>query len=126
MSALPTVETRARAAWGDDLPPWVLDLAMECAMSSQNRVAVRMNRSATVVSQVISRTYQGNYEAIEEVFNGVFKGLTVACPAKGEMPANKCRDWRAKAGSFASTNKERVDMFRACNQCRRNGKGDAA
>ena len=126
MSIVPTVVIRARAAWGDDLPPWVIDLAQECTQTSQNKVAVRMNRSATVVSQVISRTYQGNYEAIEEVFNGAFKGLTVDCPAKGVLPANECRDWRTKSQHFSSVNSDRVQMYRACNRCPRNGKGDAA
>jgi hypothetical protein len=116
---------RAVAAWGDDLPLWVADLAQECALTSQNKVAARLNRSATVVSQVISRSYGGSYEAIEEVFKGAFKGLTVACPALGEIPANVCRDWRAKSSSFSSVNKQRVDMYRACNRCPRNGKGGA-
>jgi hypothetical protein len=125
MSALFTPSEKARAAWGDDLPVWVADLANECAMTSQNKVAARMNRSATVVSQVISRTYAGSYQAVEEVFNGVFKGLTVDCPATGAMPANKCRDWRAKSVTFIVGNPERRDMYRACNRCPRNGKGGA-
>ena len=38
MSAL----ENARAAWGDELPEWVAQLASECETTSQNRVAGRL------------------------------------------------------------------------------------
>lgn len=126
MSLFPTPQDRARAAWGDEIPDWVLQLAEECGLTSQSKVAARMNRSSSVISQVLGRSYMGNYKAIEEVFHGVFNGLIVECPAIGEIPANVCRDWRLKSQSFASTNNRRVLMYRACNRCPRNGKGGDA
>jgi hypothetical protein len=116
---------KARAAWGDGLPQWVADLAAECDRTSQNKVALRMKRSAALISQVIGHKYPGDLAAVEEVFKGVFQAEVVTCPALGEMPANECRDWRAKAARFVSINSMRVQMYRACNRCPRHKGGVA-
>lgn len=108
---------KARAAWGTAIPDWVEGLAQQCEASSQNKVAKRMNRSASLISAVLAAKYKGSMEAVEEVYRGVFERLTVDCPALGTIRANECRDWQLKAVSFANTNSERVRMFRACNSC---------
>lgn len=110
---------KARAAWGADIPDWVDGLAKACAASSQNRVAKRMNRSASLVSAVLANTYKGSLEAVEEVYRGVFETATVACPSLGTIPSNICRDWQLKAVRFVNVNSERVRMYRACNSCPR-------
>lgn len=112
--------------WGEDAPDWIMGLARECAATSQAKVARAMNRSGALVSNVLRRKYEGSYEAVEEVFNGVFKGAVTDCPALGEIPANECRDWRLKSQTFVSVNRQRVDMYRACNRCPRNQKGGTA
>lgn len=114
--------TIAREAWGAALPDWVEAMAKECAATSQNKVAGRMNRSASLVSCVIRNKYVGDMEAVEEVFRGAFQRQTLECPALGTMPSNECRDWRMKARQFVNVNQQRVMMFRACNACPRNGK----
>lgn len=112
----------AHAAWGDALPDWVEAMAKECASSSQSKVATRMNRSASLVSNVIRNKYPGDMSAVEDVFRGAFQAQTVDCPALGTMPSNECRDWRVKARQFVNVNQQRVMMFRACNACPRNKK----
>lgn len=112
------VET-ARAAWGEQMPDWVMMLANACAEASQNKVAVRMNRSASLVSAVLNRKYRGDMEAVEDVVRGVFAARTVECPALGTLPVNECRDWQLKARSFVNVNSQRVAMYRACNRCPR-------
>lgn len=114
----------AQASWGADLPDWVAALARECEAASQNRVAARMDRSATIISRVLRRSYAGSYEAVEQVFRGVFMAAVVECPQLGTIPSNDCADWRRKARHFASVNSLRVDMYRACNGCPRNRKED--
>lgn len=112
----------ARAAWaaiGQDCPEWVIALAAACAATSQNKVAERMGRSAALVSQVIRAKYPGDLTAVEEVFNGAFRDATVACPARGLIPTNTCHDWQRRARRLVNVNAERVQMFRACNQCHR-------
>jgi hypothetical protein len=43
----------ARNAWGEALPDWVEALALECGLSSQNKVAVRLGRSAAMISLIL-------------------------------------------------------------------------
>lgn len=112
----------ARAAWGEDLPDWVETLAIECGKTSQNKVAKRLGRSASAVSQLLNRKYQADLAAMEERFRGVFENQTVACPALGEMPVQACQDWRVKARVFQIGNPLRVRMYRACMTCPRNKK----
>lgn len=110
---------KARAAWGSSMPDWVAGLAKVCAETSQNRVAVRMNRSASLVSAVLANSYKGSLEAVEEVYRGVFERAVVECPALGTIPTNDCRDWQLKAGRFVNVNSQRVAMYRACHACPR-------
>jgi len=112
----------AREHWGDDLPGWIADLARECEASSQNKVAARLGRSASLISQVLRAKYPGDLEAVEELFNGAFNAATVECPALGKIPANECRHWREKSRHFVNVNSLRVRMYRACSNCPRNRK----
>lgn len=109
----------ARAAWGAALPDWVAQLAEECGKTSQNKVAKRMKRSASLVSHVLRNKYPGDMQAVEEVVRGVFMASTVVCPALGEISTADCRDWMRKSRSFSNENSERVRMFRACRACPR-------
>ena len=95
-------------------------MAVECAATSQNRVASLLGRSAAMVSQVLRRKYPADLGPLEEMFKGVFQEARVECPELGLMPANECQDWRRKGRSFASGNPLRVRMFRACAHCPRN------
>ena len=110
----------ARAAWGDDMPDWIEALAIECGRTSQNKVAVRMNRSAAMISQVLRAKYPGNLASVEEAFRGTFQSASLLCPALGNLPTNECQDWRRKARVFSSGNPLRSRMFRACGSCPRN------
>lgn len=109
----------ARAAWGADLPDWVETLAIECGKSSQNRVAALLDRSPTVVSQVLRRKYPADLRGFEERVRGIFQSAVIRCPALGTMPAHVCQDWRDRARDFQTGNPLRVRMYRACNSCPR-------
>jgi len=112
----------ARAAWGADLPDWVLRLAEECAQTSQSRVAAHLGRSAALVSNVLRRKYPGDMEAVEDLVRGRYMRATVRCPALGEISTATCRDWIALSRTYANTNSERVRMCNACRRCPRNRK----
>jgi hypothetical protein len=120
--ALPGPVERARAAWGEDAPAWVMSLARECAASSQNKVAGLMGWSGSAISQVLKRQYPGDLNAVEDSFQGAFEGAVIDCPATGTMPTNECRSWREKSRQLSSHNPERVKMYRACSRCARNQK----
>lgn len=109
----------ARSAWGEALPDWVEVLAIECARTSQNAVAKRLDRSGAVVSQVLRGSYGADMGRIEERVRGVLMRGQVTCPGLGEIPLQACQDWRGRASHFAIGNPTRVRMFHACNRCPR-------
>jgi hypothetical protein len=110
---------KAREAWGPDMPEWVETLAIECGKTSQNKVAAKLERSSTMISQALSRTYKGDMEALAERVMGVFEQAVIRCPALGTMPSHVCQDWREKAKTFQTGNPLRVRMYRACHGCPR-------
>lgn len=107
----------ARACWGPAIPDWVEVLAKASDDSSQSKVARKMNRSASLVSNVLRAKYQGDMVAVEDVVRGVFMRRTVDCPALGQISSAVCRDWIAKGRTFSNENSERVGMFKACRSC---------
>lgn len=109
----------ARAAWGPQVPDWIERLATECGRTSQSKVAAALDRSATMISQVLSKKYPGDLLAIEERVRGTYMDQTVVCPALGDLPTQECQDWRALAKEFVLVNPRRAQMFRACNRCPR-------
>lgn len=110
---------KARHAWGDDLPDWVLRLAQECARTSQTQVANHLKRSASMISAVLAGKYSGDMAAIEARVRGVYFDTAVECPARGHLPLDQCQDWMARARTFVNVNRERVEMYRACRACPR-------
>lgn len=113
----------AREAWGDLMPEWIEQLALQCAASSQNKVATRLGRSAALISQVLRNKYPGDLGRIEELFRGHFMAETVRCPELGTLPMHECHGWMGKARQFQSSNSLRVRMYRACQRCPRFRKG---
>lgn len=115
----------ARTAWGDDIPDWIMVLARACEAQSQNKVASRLGRSASLVSNVLRAKYPGDMDVVEDLVRGVFMRAVVDCPALGELPTHECYAWRQKSRNFTGHNALRVRMFRACNRCPRNGRDEA-
>lgn len=109
--------TIARVAWGPDIPDWVLRLAEACAASSQNKVAAKLGRSASLVSHVLNANYRGDMVAVEDLVRGHFMSASIQCPVNGVISTAVCRDWMQLARSFSNINSERVRMYRACRAC---------
>ncbi|MGR3485510.1 MAG: hypothetical protein ACU0BF_09205 [Paracoccaceae bacterium] len=107
----------ARAAWGLDVPDWVIRLAQEADAGSQTAAARTIGVSGSLVSQVLRNRYPGNLARIEELVTGKLMGAVIACPALGEIATSDCQAWRRKADAFVASNSLRVAMFRACNRC---------
>lgn len=109
----------AEAAWGEELPDWVVALARACAETSQAAVARRIGRSGSLVSQVLRKLYPGDLVAVEELVRGALLAETVPCPALGPLAKDQCAGWRRAARDFAGHNMLRVQMYRACRRCPR-------
>lgn len=122
--------TKARRAWGEDLPDWVEGLAHACMQSSQNQVAKRMQYSSSLISNVLGNKYPGDMARVEAIYRGVFEAQTVDCPALGQIGSDTCHGWRRKSARFNPANAQNVTMYRACSRCslnrKPNEKGEAS
>lgn len=112
----------ARAAWGEDMPDWVLALARVCTETSQAAVARELGRSGAIISQVLRGIYPADTARIEERVRGLYMDGQVDCPALGPLSTLLCQDWREKSREFVVGNPKRTRMFRACLRCPRNQK----
>ncbi len=92
---------------------WIEVLRNACAKpSSQTRVAKRLGVSATLVSQVLSGTYEGRKDRIEARVRGELMREKVYCPVLEEISQRRCQDEQRR--EFAATNPLRVAVHKAC------------
>lgn len=113
MSALDT----AREFWGEAMPDWVEALAQACDRSSQNKVAVEIGRSASLVSNILRNRYPADPSVVEDLVRGHFMAQTVECPVLGTIGKQVCRKWRGRTRQFENVNAHYVTMYRACSRC---------
>jgi cyanate lyase len=92
-------------------------LRRKVAELGQADVARRIDRSDSCISQIMSGKYQGNPDAVLALVEEQFGGSTVRCPVLGEIPLKRCAEIRKRP--FAATNPTRVQLWRACKECKR-------
>lgn len=119
--------TKARRAWGAEIPAWVEALAEEATRTSGAAAARRIGYSQGVVSGVLARNYKGDYAAVEGKVSGALMGATVMCPGGyGEIPRDRCLDLQK---GFLATSSARARVYQVCRSgtCPHSRiKGDAA
>lgn len=103
---------RARAAWGEAMPDWIVALAEACDAASQSRVAGRLSYSPAVINQVLKGVYPGDVWKVEMAVRGALMAETVACPVLGEIDTQRCLVEQRRP--FAATSSLRVQVYRAC------------
>ncbi|MBC7168709.1 hypothetical protein [Phenylobacterium sp.] len=114
-------ETKARTAWGEELPDWVLVLAQEADRTSQGKAAAKVGYSPATVSYVLGNRYTGDLGAVSAKVEAALMNGKITCPEMGEMSLAQCLEWRDRAGTFAPTSSLRRVMFEACNACPHHG-----
>lgn len=87
-----TAAETAQAAWdtGDGVPDWIVALAEACDRDGRSTVFRRFGLSASVLSQVLSRTYKGDLDRIEQMARGAWFGASVDCRMAGEIGRDRC------------------------------------
>jgi len=109
---------KARAAWGDKCPDWIIVLAQECDATSQSKVGKRLKyTTGSVCSSVISKTYKGDMAMVESRVQGELMSATVRCPASGEISLAVCLDNQEHAKGGNRTSAFRARMVKACGAC---------
>lgn len=91
---------------------WIEVLRAACAASSQSAVAARIGYSAGAVSAVLSGTYNGNLERVQQAVEGALMASTVDCPVIGDLPRQRCVEHQRTP--FTPTNPMRVRLYHAC------------
>jgi hypothetical protein len=112
MTPARTNAAKARDAWGDALPDWVLLLAKVCDQGNQATAAKAIRYSSPVVNAVVNNTYKGNLAAVKRAVEGAFLNATVDCPVLETIPAQRCLSEQRRPLSGA--NPWRVALWRAC------------
>jgi hypothetical protein len=112
MKAKPTFVEKVKATWGDVLPPWIDVLAREVDTNGQSVVARRLNRSASLISAVLSNKYGGDLRAVELLVRGHLMAETVECPVDGTMATDVCLDHQR--APYAGHSPGRLIFYTAC------------
>jgi hypothetical protein len=111
---------KVAAAWGPSPPDWVAALAAECDRTSGGKVALLIDYSPAVISQVLAGKYRGSMPAVASKVRAALLAETVDCPALGVIDLACCLEWREKAKDYQPTSSLRGWMLDACNACPKN------
>ena len=104
---------------------WIYVLQQACNDSSQNRIAVRLGVSSSMISQALRGKYPGDLSGLQKRVEGELMGSAVSCPVLGEISSRQCLDCQRMP--FAATNAQRVRLYRACRSgCPNSQLGDEA
>lgn len=103
---------KVRVAYGDALPDWVEELAVEATNTSAVTAAAKIGYSASLLSHVFSNNYSGDITRVEEKVRGALMGATVMCPILGEIGRDRCLDEQKMPRS--ATSSLRSKLYRAC------------
>lgn len=91
--------SKARTAWGAELPDWVAALATACDRSNQRAVGDQLGRSSGYVSRIINHNYAGSYEEAEQLVRSRLNGERIRCPVwDSEILLSACRRYRRYRG----------------------------
>jgi len=106
-------------AWGTPPPYFIVLLEAAARQTDKNTAAKRVGVSRTAVSLLLSNRYPSkSLTKIEaKILNALDK---VQCPVLGTLENSDCQKNRELP--FASTNPQRVNLYRACQQCPNNPK----
>lgn len=110
----PSALGKALAAWGAEIPDWIVVLANAIDEASQNKVAERLAYSAAVLSQVINNRYKAPLTGIEQAVRGALMAATVDCPVVGELASDACL--AHQKAPWSPHNPQRIAFYRACRQ----------
>ena len=105
---------KARTAWGDPPPDWIVALAEACNAETQTAVGKKIGYAGSTISQVLSDTYKGgDMVRFEQVVRGALMAETVTCPVmNSEIGRDVCLGWQKRPFSTASANA--VRMYHGC------------
>lgn len=103
---------KARAAWGDAIPDWVVALAEEATRTTAVNAARRIGYSGGLLTGVFGKKYNGDMGRVEAKVRGALMSAVVTCPVVGEIGLDRCLDEQKMGHTGASS--IRAKLYRAC------------
>ena len=93
---------------------WLASLRSACDApgASQAKVARRLGVSEAVVSKALNGKYGASLRSLEQRVRERIIDARIKCPVLFEITREKCRTEQRRP--FASTNPQRVALYRAC------------
>lgn len=105
----------AREFWGRDAPEWVITLAKFCDKNSQKAAAQKIQRSPSLINQVLKNKYTGDLEGIQARVESAFSDTGVACPVLGDITGATCLGHQK--ADYNPSNHIAVRLYVACQRC---------
>ncbi len=104
-------------SWGANPPRFIQLLNAEASATDNTAAAKRIGISRTAVSLLLCNRYPS--PSFEKVEAKVMAALDkVHCPVLGALENSECQKQRNTP--FSSANPQRVNLYRACQQCSNN------
>lgn len=101
---------------------WLDELARQADQLGQRKVARAIGYSASVVSQVLAGSYNGDVKAVQKAVEGAFLSAKVDCPGLGfEIRTDQCLHFQNQKMSQVTT-PARATLWRSCKACPNNRK----
>ena len=117
-----TSTDKARAAWGESVPDWIIALASECDRTSQGAAGRRCRKSdgrsysAATVNYVLGNTYAGSLGAVEASVRSYIMTTAVLCPHSGEtIPHEICAE--RSSAPMPMSGPAALRAWQACRVC---------
>jgi uncharacterized protein involved in cysteine biosynthesis len=111
--------TNARAAWGNDMPPWIAVLAESTDRLGLKAVATKVDYSIATITNTINCKYPGDMAKVERAVRGALMSATVECPILGTIPTNDCESHQR--AEFSTSSPQAAKLARACPSCSQGG-----
>lgn len=102
----------AKAAWGQNPPQWVMQIATACTASSQSAVGAKIGYSNGTISQVLAKKYPGNYQNVQQKVEQYLSGNGIQCPTAGNIQKPQCTAYQRQP--YNASNPAKVVQYKAC------------
>ena len=87
---------KARAAWGANLPEWVLRLAEACDAHGVRGTAAKLKTSPALLSLAINHKHHSSYGFVEQRTRAMLMAEILECPALGLTDGIRAREELAR------------------------------
>lgn len=112
MSAPASNMDKAKAAWGDAPPEWIVALARACDGKGLRKTAADIHVSPALVSLIIRNRYAAPPDYLRERVESRLRYEMIPCPVLGLISRADCD--KRQAAPLVTASPISVQLYRAC------------